>query len=158
MLGRFPKIWILSHDSFHKCWFLIYNERHGRICGMFGADEPKLSREEYRTRLIRKWYWHESDSYYGAPPAAYLLALIPSYSPSFHSVDMAVQSCLISFTPQYWVGLKGLHGFEFPSAAPWPPTVCLTAIFGKIGRKSLSHIQGSRIRLVRGLVKFVPAH
>ena len=35
----------------------------------------------------------------------------------------------------YWVGLKGLHGFEFPSAAPQPPTDCLTAIFGKIGGK-----------------------
>ena len=26
----------------------------------------------------------------------------------------------------YWVGLKGLHGFEFPSAALRPPTVRLT--------------------------------
>ena len=44
---------------------------------------------------------------------------------------------------RFWgncVGLKGLHGFEFPSAAPRPPTVCLTAIFGKIGRKSLNHV------------------
>ena len=41
----------------------------------------------------------------------------------------------------YWVGLKGLHGFEFPSAASRSPTVCLTAIFGKIGRKSLNHVQ-----------------
>ena len=41
----------------------------------------------------------------------------------------------------YVVGLKGLHGFEFPSAALQPPTVCLTAIFGKIGRKSLDHIK-----------------
>ena len=41
----------------------------------------------------------------------------------------------------YWVGLKGLHGFELPSAATWPPTVCLTAIFGKIGRKDLNHVK-----------------
>ena len=34
-----------------------------------------------------------------------------------------------------------MHGFEFPSAAPRPPTVCLTAIFGKIGRKSLNHVK-----------------
>ena len=35
---------------------------------------------------------------------------------------------------EYQVGLKDLHGFEFPSAAPRPPAVCLTAIFAKIGR------------------------
>ena len=34
-----------------------------------------------------------------------------------------------------------LHGFEFPSAAPQPSTVCLTAIFGEIDRKSLKHVQ-----------------
>ena len=38
-----------------------------------------------------------------------------------------------------WVGLKGLHGFEFPSAAPQPPTVCLSAIFRKICRKYRNH-------------------
>ena len=37
----------------------------------------------------------------------------------------------------------GLHGFEFSSAAPRPrpPTLCLTAIFGKIVRKSLNHVK-----------------
>ena len=34
-----------------------------------------------------------------------------------------------------------MHSFELPSATPRPPTVCLTAIFGKIGRKSLNHVQ-----------------
>ena len=29
-----------------------------------------------------------------------------------------------------------MHGFKFPSAAPQPPTDCLTAIFGKICRKN----------------------
>ena len=42
------------------------------------------------------------------------------------------------------VGLKGLHGFEFHSAAPRPLTVCLTAIFGKIGRKYLNQVMVSQ--------------
>ena len=40
-----------------------------------------------------------------------------------------------------WFWLKGFHGFEFPSAAPQPPTDCLTAIFGKIDRKSSNHVR-----------------
>ena len=42
---------------------------------------------------------------------------------------------------EYWDVLKGLHGFEFTSAAPQPPTDRLAAIFGKIVRKSLNHVK-----------------
>ena len=35
-----------------------------------------------------------------------------------------------------------MHGFEFPSAAPWPPTICLTAIFRKNWQK-ISHPRNS---------------
>ena len=37
--------------------------------------------------------------------------------------------------------LSWTKNFEFPSAAPQPPTVCLTSIFGKMGRKSRNHAQ-----------------
>jgi len=47
---------------------------------------------------------------------------------------------------------KGFHGFEFqfPSVAPGPPTVCHTAIFGKIGKKSINHVQALKSNPVQG--------
>ena len=48
------------------------------------------------------------------------------------------------------MGPKGLHGFEFPTAAPRPPTVCLIALFGKMGRKSLNHVKALKSYPVHG--------
>ena len=53
------------------------------------------------------------------------------------STTMFLVSLEVDFLMQniYRVGLKGLHGFEFLSAAPQLPTDCLTAIFGKNWQK-----------------------
>ena len=59
------------------------------------------------------------------------------------STTMFLVSLEVDFLMQniYRVGLKDLHGFEFLSAAPQLPTYCLTAMFGKIGRKSSNHVK-----------------
>ena len=65
----------------------------------------------------------------------------PTFSNSASATEASGGFYRVASSEEYRVGLKGSHSFEFPSGAQWPSTVCLTAVFGKIGRKSLNHVQ-----------------
>ena len=121
---------LFYHNRFGSAWLLLsfspFPVRHP------GDDHGSCSPVNSRTRAPHN---HISDTKCRPSDCGHRVMGIRSVVP-----DMCTGYSL-EISQAFKAPILSCTGFEFPSAAPWPSTVCITAIFGKKGRKSLNHVK-----------------